>query len=62
MTPLRFFKIYFPNWSMGTITDKIGFDFDVYKENFPDKLLHHALQRSKYRDQYGFVSHYGKWI
>ena len=52
LTPLRFLENYFPNWDVGTITNKIGFGFDAYKEkeNFPDGLLVHALQTSKETD------------
>jgi len=59
LTPSHFLENYMPNWNVGTILNKIGFDFDAYKdkESFPSELLDHALQRSKETDQFGFVSH-----
>jgi len=59
LTPISFMKNYLSTWNIGTILDKIDFDFDAYKfnENFPYAVLDHVLERSKKTDDIGYVSH-----
>ena len=64
LTPVALPPKLLPNWNMGTILNKIDFDFDAYKdkENFLDENLDYALQMSKETDQFGFVLHSVKRI
>mmetsp|Transcript_4600 Transcript_4600/g.10105 ORF Transcript_4600/g.10105 Transcript_4600/m.10105 type:complete len:461 (-) Transcript_4600:217-1599(-) len=59
LTPSYFLENYFPNWNVGTILKKVGFDFDTHRneESLPDLILDYALKRSKETDNIGFVTH-----
>ncbi len=58
LTPTSFLENYMGNWNVGTIMDRIDFDFEQYKytESFPYLVLDHALQRSKKTDNIGYVT------
>jgi len=59
LTPANFLENYMPNWNVGTLMERIGFDFEAYQydEEFPDAVLDHVLQRGKKTDDIGYVSH-----
>ena len=59
LTPISFMKNYLSTWNVGTILDRINFDFEAYRynENFPYAVLDHVLERSKKTDDIGYVSH-----
>ena len=59
LTPISFMKNYLSTWNIGTILDRIDFDFEAYRfnESFPYEVLDHVLERSKKTDDIGYVSH-----
>ena len=59
LTPISFMKNYLSTWNVGTILDRIDFDFEAYRfnESFPYAVLDHVLERSKKTDDIGYVSH-----
>lgn len=59
LTPSYFLENHFPEWNVGTIMERIEFDFDEYKnqESMPVEVMSHVMQRSKETDNYGFAQY-----
>ena len=59
ITPSYFLKNGIQHWNLDAIMDKIGFDFEKYKndESFPSAVMDFVLDKSKTTDQWGYVTH-----